>query len=120
MALAQISYGVKLELELPADQHLVAFIANPIGYATQHLDVLDVRGFVELERVGLAVRYRSATKAFAGIYYVLTLQELFGQFAEATFGFYAGRDFRQSETYFTLKGSILIYGSIKQGLGARD
>lgn len=109
---AQTSWGVRVDVDLPADQSVVEFVANPVAYAQSHRDVLDVRAFVETGRVGLEGRYRSSTEAFVGAYYVLSANHLFGQAMESSIGIYAGRDFRAGAYYLSVRGSILLYGQL--------
>lgn len=109
-AAAQTTFGVRADFDLPADHRLADFAANPFAYAVEHFDVVDVRGFVQVDRVGFEARFKSATEVYAGIYFALTMAELFGQFAESTFGFYLGHDWRQGTT-LSLRGSIRVYGS---------
>jgi hypothetical protein len=106
----QVTYGVRADLDLPADHRLVEFAANPFTYALNHLEVLDVRAYVQVDRIGVEARFKSATEVYGGIYYALTMAELFGQFAESTFGFYLGHDWDDGTT-LSLKGSIRVYGS---------
>lgn len=110
-AAAQTSWGVRVDIDLPLDQSIVEFATNPIGYAQAHRDVLDIRAFVELERLGFEGRYRSSTEVFLGAYYVLTGRSLFGQALENRIGVYAGRDFRAGAFFLSLRGSFLLYGT---------
>lgn len=111
-AAAQTSWGVRVDVDLPADASVVEFVTNPVGYARAHRDVLDVRAFLETGRVGLEGRYRSSTEVFLGAYYVLSATTLFGQAMESTLGIYAGRDFRAGQYYVSLRGSLLLYGTL--------
>lgn len=111
-ASAQTSWGVRVDVDLPADASVVEFVSNPVGYARAHRDVLDVRAFLETGRVGLEGRYRSSTEAFLGAYYVLSADALFGQAMESSIGVYAGRDFRAGQYFLSLRGSLLLYGTL--------
>lgn len=105
-----VAYGVKLQLDLPVTD-AARFIANPFGYAAQQRDVIDARAFLELARYGIEGRYRSATEAYLGGYYILGLSALLGQRAESTIGVYLGRNLREHSTFLTLRGTLLLYGS---------
>jgi len=111
-ASAQTSWGVRIDVDLPIDQTVVEFVANPLGYARDHRDVLDARAYVETDLVGLEGRYRSSTEAFLGAYYIFRSTTLFGQSLESRIGVYAGRDFRASEWYLRLRGTLLLYGQL--------
>jgi hypothetical protein len=104
------TYGIRIDLDLPMDHRLLDFASNPFTYALNNFDVIDARAFVQFDRLGIEGRFKSATEVYAGIYYALTMAELFGQFAESTFGFYLGHDWDEGTT-FSLKGSIRMYGS---------
>lgn len=106
------TWGVRLDVELPVDAGAAEFVANPVRYALDHRDVVDLRAFVELERIGFEGRWRSSTEAFVGFYYRLSSISLLGQSAESSVGLYVGRDFRASQTYLALRGSILLYGRL--------
>lgn len=107
---AEGGWGVKVTFDVPLTS-APAFVANPFGYAASHHDVLDVRGYLEWERFGLEARYRSATEAYVGGYYIIGLGGLFGHYAESTVGVYLGRSFAESSTFVALRGALLLYGS---------
>lgn len=109
---AQTSWGVRLDVDLPLDQTVLEFVANPLGYATGRRDVLDARAYVETGQVGLEARWRSATEVFAGAYLVFGSGELFGQVVESRLGVYAGRDFRAGEWFLALRGTVLLFGRL--------
>lgn len=111
-AAAQTSWGVRVDVDLPADASVVEFVANPLAYARAHRDVLDVRAFLESGRYGLEGRYRSATEAFVGAYYLLSGASLLGQALESSLGVYVGRDFRADQLFVSLRGTILLYGQL--------
>lgn len=111
-ASAQTSWGVRVDVDLPADASVVEFVSNPLAYARAHRDVLDVRAFLETGRYGLEGRYRSSTEAFVGLYYVRSGQAWFGQAAENSLGVYVGRDFRADQFFVSLRGTILLYGQL--------
>lgn len=106
------SWGVRVDVDVPLDASLAAYLANPLGYAAAHRDALDARGFVEFERFGFETRWRSSTEAFAGAYVILSRASLLGQSSESTIGVYVGRDFRAGATFVALRGSLLLYGRL--------
>jgi len=111
-ASAQASWGVRIDVDLPIDQTVVEFAANPLAYAQAHRDVIDARAYVETGQVGFEGRYRSSTEAFLGAYYIFRSTSLFGQTAESRLGVYGGRDFRAAEWFLSLRGTILLYGRL--------
>jgi hypothetical protein len=112
-ASAQTTWGVRVDVELPVDESILAFVADPLGYASGHRDVVDARAFVEFDgRFGFEGRYRSATEVFAGAYYNLSGWRLFGQSLESSIGLYAGRDFRADSNYLSLRGTVLLFGRL--------
>ena len=111
-ASAQTSWGVRIDIDLPIDQTVLEFVANPLGYARDHRDVIDARAYLETGQVGFEGRYRSSTEAFLGAYYIFRSTSLFGQSAESRLGLYAGRDFRAGEWYLSLRGTLLLFGHL--------
>lgn len=111
-AVAQTSWGVRLDVDLPLDQTVVEFATNPIGFASERRDVLDARAYVEIGQVGLEGRYRSSTEGFVGAYYIFRSAELWGQAFESRLGVYAGRDFRAGEWFLSLRGTVLLFGRL--------
>jgi hypothetical protein len=51
-------------------------------------------------------------KASRSEYLVLSRGSLLGQSAESTLGLYVGRDFRAEQTFLSLRGTILLYGTL--------
>lgn len=110
---AEATWGVRIDVDLPADSGLVEFVQNPLAYGLGHRDVLDARMFVEVDgRFGIEGRWRSSTEAYLGPYLVLSRGSLLGQSAESTLGLYVGRDFRADETFLSLRGTIMLYGRV--------
>lgn len=106
---AQTSWGVKLTVDLPVSD-AGSFMSSPWSYATQNLDVVDIRGYLEAGRLGAEVRLASATSLTGGIYYVVTAAPVLGHMSESTIGFYVGRDLQSGATVFTVRGTILLFG----------
>lgn len=111
-ASAQASWGVRLDVELPIDQSVLEFVASPLSYAQSHRDVIDARGYVEVGQVGVEGRYRSSTEAFLGAYYIFHSMTILGQSAESRLGLYAGRDFRAGAWYLSLRGTVILFGTL--------
>lgn len=110
---AEATWGVRMDLNLPVDASVAEFAADPFGYAWRRRDVVDTRAFVEVDgRFGIEGRWRSSTEAYLGPYLVLSRGSLLGQSAESTLGLYVGRDFRADETFLSLRGTILLYGTL--------
>lgn len=107
--LAQQSWGVKLTVDLPVSD-VPAFAGSPWTYATQHLDVLDVRAYAQWDRFGVEARATSATELSAGIYYAVSAAEVLGQLTESTLGLYVARDLQSGAVVVTLRGTLLLYG----------
>ncbi len=111
-ASAQASWGVRIDVDLPIDQTVLEFVANPLAYAQAHRDVVDARAFLETGQVGVEGRYRSSTEAFLGAYYIFRSSQLLGQALESRLGLYAGRDFRADQWYLSLRGTLLLFGQL--------
>ena len=111
-ASAEGTWGVRIDLDLPADATVLEFVADPLRYGLEHRDVLDVRAFLEFPGWGVEGRWRSSTELYAGPYLVLARQSALGQSGESTLGLYVGRDFRADETFLSLRGTIMLYGRV--------
>lgn len=110
---AEATWGVRIDVDLPADSGLVEFVQNPLAYGLGHRDVLDARMFVEVDgRWGVEGRWRSSTELYAGPYLVLARQSALGQSAESSLGLYVGRDLRAGQNFLSLRGTILLYGTL--------
>lgn len=109
---AEATWGVRIDVDLPADATVLEFVADPLRYGLEHRDVLDVRAFLEFPGWGVEGRWRSSTEAYLGPYLVLSRGSLLGQSAESTLGLYVGRDFRAEQTFLSLRGTILLYGTL--------
>jgi hypothetical protein len=108
-ASAQISYGLRVEANLPLSAELVDFIAAPASYTLRHGTV---QAFLEVDRWGLTASFRQGHWE-AGVYYVLALQQVLGQHLEGTIGAYGG--LRRGEAYLHVRSTLFLYGSIPKG-----